>query len=446
VRSLTIRADGGPGIGVGHLARGLALAEAWVDRGGAATLVTDSPPGHWAERFRAEGVDVRPPGAEPPAADWVAVDGYHLAGARPLGDRLLVVDDHGHAGEAGVAGVAGEPRADLVVDQNLGATAAPYPGARELLLGPRYALLRREFGRHAPPPGGSQPERARRLLVAMGGAPAAEFRALLDATLADPRLAGLAVIRLEGVTDVADAMAGADVALSASGTTCWELCCMGVPAVLAPVAPNQVPLATALAAEGVAVAAGPRDDLAALVAGLAADPDRRRAMVARGRALVDGRGARRTATRMLSHLVDLRPATARDADRLWKWANDPVTRAASFTTDPIPWETHVAWLARRLADPDSHIFMSERGVVRFEGGVISVAVAPEARRQGLGAALIDAGVRRLFATTGTATVVARIKPDNVASRVVFEDADFSPAGEHYERRRDGDRAPCLSSS
>ncbi|MGH9226790.1 MAG: GNAT family N-acetyltransferase [Acidimicrobiales bacterium] len=438
MRSLVLRADGGPGIGVGHLARCLALAEAWVDRGGVATLVSDSPPPHWARRFRSEGVEVRAPGTSPLGGDWVVVDGYHLGSVRPeAGCRLLVVDDHGQAGTA--------EGAHLVVDQNLGATAGPYGGARDVRLGPRYALLRREFRLRRDEVQRDQPDHATRLVVAIGGAPVQRDTQMVTTALADPRLAHFTVTRLEGVDDVASVLAGADLALSGSGSTSWELCCMGVPAVLVPLAANQAPLAAALARAGIALAATRDDDLAGLVADLAHDPARRRTMAGRGRALVDGRGARRVVTRMVSESLDLRPVTEADARRLWEWANDPATRAASFTSDPIPWETHADWLRRRLADPASHLFITDIGVVRFEGAVISVTVAPSARGKGLGAALIDAGVRRLFATTDTPAIVAHIRPENVASHIAFADADFTPSGDHYERRRDGDRAPCLTS-
>jgi len=46
--------------------------------------------------------------------------------------------------------------------------------------------------------------------------------------------------------------------------------------------------------------------------------------------------------------VRLRRATASDADLLLDWANDPVTRAASFHPDPIDRSGHVRWLAARV--------------------------------------------------------------------------------------------------
>jgi spore coat polysaccharide biosynthesis predicted glycosyltransferase SpsG/L-amino acid N-acyltransferase YncA len=445
-----IRADGGAGVGSGHLARGLALTQAWVDRGGEATLVSASPPLWWESRYRREGAEVLGPDGSAPEGDWAVVDGYALGrhaerAARDAAPHIMAVDDHG---------IAGDHEVDVLVDQNLGASAATYactaPGA-DLLLGPRYAILRRDFraAHNRPRP---IPERARRMLVGLGGSPPAEVRALVDQALAEPALRGLQPDWLEGVDDVPAAMAVADVALSASGSTCWELCCTGLPAVLLAIADNQLPLAAAMATHGAATNAGPLTELApaalaAAVAGLAANVVARTEMARRGRILVDGRGARRVVTRLRADLLTLRPVTAADGLLLWEWANDPVVRAAAFKGDPIPRATHDAWFATRLADPGTWMYLAFRdespavGQVRFEGDgdrvEIDVSVQSAARGRGWGAALIDAAVRRLFAESTVSTVVARIKEQNTGSRSTFDDADFT----HEHTAGDG---PSLS--
>lgn len=282
---LILRADGGPDLGWGHVARCFALAQAWTEAGGAATMATRSPSADWAERFEAEGVDVREPeGLDYGRADWVALDGYQFRAPDRVGmGRILQIDDHGLSEPAG---------AGVILDQNLGATDARYRdrnGAR-LLLGPQYAMLRREFrGRRA------ERRPGRRLLVSMGGSPTDATQAAFAAVI---ERAGLEAIMLTGVADVASAMAGADLALAASGSTCWELCCMGLPTVLVSVAANQAPLAQALAAQGIALDAGPIERLdprrvARMLSQLADDASRREAMSGRGRSLVDGRGAER---------------------------------------------------------------------------------------------------------------------------------------------------------
>src|SRR4029077_17933071 len=60
------------------------------------------------------------------------------------------------------------------------------------------------------------------------------------------------------VSNMAEAMAAADVAISAAGSTCWELCLLGLPALLVDVADNQSALARELDRRGCAVHMGDR--------------------------------------------------------------------------------------------------------------------------------------------------------------------------------------------
>ena len=92
-------------------------------------------------------------------------------------------------------------------------------------------------------------------------------------------------------------MADADVAISAAGITTWEMCFLGLPAVLIDVAENQTPGADELDRQGVAIHAGSsqqitQESIAARLKPLLASPERRAAMAERGRKLVDGSGCR----------------------------------------------------------------------------------------------------------------------------------------------------------
>jgi len=270
---------------------------------------------------------------------------------------------------------------------------------------------------------------------------------LVRAIVAEPALSALDVEWLDDTPDVASAMARADLALVAAGSTSWELCCMGLPAIVFSAADNQVPVAAALARRGVVDNLGPHGGLeAATVAGavvdLVKDGERRAAMSRAGRELVDGRGPARVEALLSAELLTLRQATEADCRLLWEWANDPVVRRWAFSEGPIPWETHTAWFASRLADPHAQIYLAFAddlpvGQVRFEGdgraAEISVSVAVEARGRGWGPALVDAGVRKLFADTAVERVIARLRPGNTASQRAFVAASFEPEGELSDR-------------
>ena len=177
---LLLRADAGPGIGSGHAARMLALAEAWIDAGGRARLLTAAPSPALKIRAGLQGVElVALPAAHPapadlaqtlravsgsPKATWIAVDGYgfdadYLTALRAAGARVLRVDD----------APRGPVPCDALLDQNPGAeTSSPELPADALpLLGPRWALMRSSFARA----GESRAARgaSRRLLVSFGG-------------------------------------------------------------------------------------------------------------------------------------------------------------------------------------------------------------------------------------------------------------------------------------
>src|SRR5690606_1406709 len=106
-------------------------------------------------------------------------------------------------------------------------------------------------------------------------------------------------IRLErSVTDMPALMQWADVAISAGGSTVWEMCLMGLPMITIVLADNQLFSAQTLAQYGASVNLGwyteaRKDTIITTLERLCADGNQRAAMSAAGRQLVDGRGAER---------------------------------------------------------------------------------------------------------------------------------------------------------
>jgi spore coat polysaccharide biosynthesis predicted glycosyltransferase SpsG len=82
--------------------------------------------------------------AQQKGAAWVVADGYHFDAEyqrviKHSGLRMLLVDDYGHAGHY---------YSDVVLNQNISANESLYANREpytRLLLGVRFALLRREF-------------------------------------------------------------------------------------------------------------------------------------------------------------------------------------------------------------------------------------------------------------------------------------------------------------
>ncbi len=97
-----------------------------------------------------------------------------------------------------------------------------------------------------------------------------------------------------------DLMSRAALAVTAAGSTCWELACLGVPMITVVTARNQVQVDRTLREAAASVSVGEVDDtfdvrLRETVAALMIDDARRRRMAAAGRTLVDGDGATRVA-------------------------------------------------------------------------------------------------------------------------------------------------------
>lgn len=317
---LLVRADANPHIGVGHVMRSLAIAQAWQDAGGKCVFAMAHDT--LAPRLEGEGMRVVHLGESPedlasvvsglePRA--VVLDGYgfgvpHQEAAKHRGARTLLIDD---------GGATGSCVTDLLLDPNVAATAHPYDSRRkqkrnpEVLLGPRFALLRREFLACAP-----RPREERHVLVSFGGADPAALsgRAIealegLHVTLligaANPsrdrlkRAAERARMRvLYDATNMPELMASATLAVVAAGSTCTELAFMGVPTLAAITAENQRMVVAGFESIGSLRSLGEANDLTAesmrrAVLHLLADAPQRAAMSKAGPAVIDGLGARR---------------------------------------------------------------------------------------------------------------------------------------------------------
>jgi UDP-2,4-diacetamido-2,4,6-trideoxy-beta-L-altropyranose hydrolase len=341
---IIIRADAGPEIGTGHVMRSLALAEALVARGAAVWLAASRPVGALAERVgevtgsapltvagtpgSAEDAGLTVAMARAAGAAWIVADGYRFGARyqraiRSSGLKLLLIDDCERPAPY---------LADIVLNQNLHAREAFYKRHAPdsvCLLGPRYALLRREFlewSRWRRDTCGQ----ARRLLVTMGGSDPcnmtpAVLRAIgllaprslqvrvvigpsnphASAILAEAERLAVGVHLEPSPDNMAELMAWADVAISAAGSTCWELALMGLPALYVVLASNQVPIARSLERAGAGRKVGDwrafRPERAAQLLGeLLENGAARRTMAFNGRALVDGEGAGRVAAALLA--------------------------------------------------------------------------------------------------------------------------------------------------
>jgi len=330
--TIAFRTTAGKQIGFGHLRRCLTLAGELRRAGGAASRIgfwIDSDPAA-VDVAVAAGFEARlVSGPEPEAtAAWLdagevgtlVVDSYTVAPAwfsawRHRVGMLVAIDDLADR----------ELDVDVVVNGTPQAAQLSYRTAAgaQLLLGPRYALLRPHFRdlpvRRAAP-------RVTRVLVTLGGAdPHSSTAAVVEAVKRALPAAALDVVigplfgpvpdldrcaatdpaRLQlhrDLDDLSALMAAADLAVSGGGQTLYELAAAGVPTLALSLADNQDPNIAALA--GVSLLSAGRlsesaaDGFRSIEEGcrqLAADPALRQRMSDAGRSLIDGQGAARVA-------------------------------------------------------------------------------------------------------------------------------------------------------
>lgn len=485
IETLLFRADASAAMGTGHVMRCIALAQAWKDAGGNAVFAMAQSTESIRRRVANESCDILvvpfAMGSEEDLrhtialaqkhnCEWVVVDGYQFdadyqSGLKAVALKVVFLDDYGHSQHYS---------ADVVLNQNLSASPALYPNRESqtrLILGPRYALLRREFNAWGNWERTIFPN-CRRVLVTMGGSDERNVTATiikglclsaiedLEATVlvggSNPYVKELQYIAaqssikirlLRDISNVGELMASADVAISAAGTTCWELCLLGLPSVLIDVADNQTAVAKELHSRGCAIHIG-RDIAPEAVAEnikrLFNDYELRQSLSRCSRELVDGKGASRVVSVLRGvSCLHLRIAEENDRRLLWEWANDPEVRACSFSPDPIPWETHVAWFNGKLSlqrtpRPRSVMFIAEdesgtplgqiRFDLRFDGEwEVGVSLDKKVRGQGLAAQLIESGVQQMLTSNRRARIHAFIKPENITSLKAFQRAAFRKA-------------------
>ncbi|HET8747201.1 MAG TPA: UDP-2,4-diacetamido-2,4,6-trideoxy-beta-L-altropyranose hydrolase [Ramlibacter sp.] len=404
--------------------------------------------------------------------DWVLVDHYAFdarweqAVAQATGARIAAIDDLADRAHA----------VELLVDQNLQPPSGDkYAGriapATRRLLGPRYALLAREYATAAR-------YRFRRQVRSIGiflsgadahDASSAALRACreeagftgeieLVSSARSPHLARQQELarRWPGtrvLTDLPDLrafFARHDLQVGSGGGAAWERCCIGAPSVALQIAANQAAVLPRLAELGAVEFVPDPQRLGHVVAELVAQPRRRVALARAARGLVDGLGSARVAA-VLALAVDpqlaWRTATLADEAMLLEWANDPQARALAFQPRRILPREHHAWFAARLARPQDCLLLiatsragTPVGVVRFEREethwVISYSLDTAFRGWGHGPRLLAGALEALRQRFGPVQVQGWVRRDNAASLQVFRRLGFE------ESRVERDGAPC----
>lgn len=468
---VVFRADGGPAIGAGHVMRMLSLAHAFRAGGWrigfAATEETfESVAALGEAQVEKLAVESRedtraltakwPEGADLLVADHYGLDAAFERKCRPWAKRIAAVDDLANRTHD----------ADVLFDP-----VCALPAAYEKLVptqcaihcGPDFTPLHPAFREARPVAlarrGGGE---VNRILVSFGqidagnataaaldAIEAAGFHGKIDVVLSSraphlqairERATGRMTLHID-TKEMAALMRAADLAIGAGGTTTWERCCLGLPALAVEIADNQHDLLSRAATLGVLQNLGlAKPDIASEMAralrGLLADPAKLSQMSIAASALVDGRGSERILLAAIApetakpgETVTLQLAETRDEDWLLELQQIPQTRQYANDTKAPTAKEHNVWFARVLADRTKLLAIvlvagKPAGMVRLDRGAgaarVSIAILPAFYRRGVGAAALAL----LSRVAPGIALEAEVKSGNTSSLALFGNAGY----------------------
>ena len=133
--------------------------------------------------------------------------------------------------------------------------------------------------------------------------------------------------------------------------------------------------------------------------------------------------------------LSLRLATKEDSEDIWRWRNDPLTRAMSFHSDPIDWDSHSTWYLKTLQVSDRILLIgvddkkNKVGTIRFDltapcRAEVSFNLNPSFRGKGLGKLLLAKGIKFAKNVKGISNFDSKVKSENKASIAMFLSVGF----------------------
>ncbi len=497
--NIAFRTDATRHIGTGHFMRCLTLAEELQRQGAQIRFISRNLPPHLLSMLDEKGMEHVPltlEAAQEPSDelahsawlgcsqaqdarvstqalsdrswDWVVVDHYALdvrweSVVRASTKRIMVIDDLADR----------RHDCDVLLDQNFYLDmqtrySGKVPAHCQLLLGPRYAVLREEFRKlreQVKPRSGE----VKRILVFFGGVDAGNYTSLAIEALAaiesvphvdmvigaqhpyreqiqQACIAHGYVCHVQ-TTRMAELMAEADLAIGAGGTSTWERCCLGLPAISLCMAENQRNQIVDAAEAGLLYGPTSGQSLVAIIRQhtncLLENPALLRLISRTAMHAVDGKGITRVVSSMALGGIDIRRVTVHDLPQIFAWRNHPDIRAVSRNMALIDWEDHERWFAGVTTDKGCALLIGAidnqpMGVVRFDkvGDVaeVSIYLVPDGGFLGQGRHLLACAELWLTANRpDIKSVRAVVLSGNVASRKLFLGSNYRVHSTFYQK-------------
>ncbi len=254
MKRILIKTDGNSKIASGHIRRCLSIAEILKEKGASVSFwFSDEESPDILHRFTGDLISF-PYMTEPPAEkyEFLLLDSYSLdendfPGYRKYAAKTGYIDDL----------CSFDPDVDLIINYDPDPPKDLYHAPVQLL-GTAFAPLRKQFAG----PSIDIKENAERILISTGGTdpyrllagilknagPSLQYIAVMGAVFDEGYRSQLQQIAdenknitlCENVSDMAALMRSADIAVTAGGTTLYELCACGIPSIVFTMADNQL--------------------------------------------------------------------------------------------------------------------------------------------------------------------------------------------------------------
>ena len=397
--------------------------------------------------------------------NWLVVDHYSLDARwenalRSSVKKIMVIDDIADR----------QHNCDILLDQNYYADMqtrykGKVPAHCQLLLGPRYALLRDEF-RALRQKIQVRSGKVKKVLVFFGGVDPENYTIKAIEALSEIN-AGLKVDVVVGAQHpfkeqiksacidngyichvqtpyMGKLISDADLAIGAGGTATWERCCLGLPTITLCVAENQHKQISDAAEAGVLFAPVFTKDLVGSIRlhinSLLSNPALIRIFSNTSMNFVDVNGVL-SISRALKfnqgyhNEIEVRRASISDGNKVWPWRNNKATRKYSLDKSELIFDEHIKWWKKSILDSKRLLLLgilnnTEFGLVRFDflgttEAVTSIYLNPLKVGRGLGRRLLIKGISWLKDNyPELKTVSAKIVSENTASIKLFQSVGF----------------------
>jgi len=348
--NIVFRADGGSNVGMGHIIRCLSLAEELRKAGQRVYFFSKKSEGivrikecgfevvsllnkedehsegfYYGDKTELESekkeiIDhIRDKKINILIVDSYNVTNEYFSEIKEKVDKLVYIDDIN----------AFDYNVDVLINYSISAKEKDYKSSyknRKLLLGPQYALIRKEFQNF---PSREIAEEVSEIMITSGSTDYfSTIQFILEAVLKDDYLkskkinviigkgfkntesiAQIAsnnpkVILHQNISDLSQIMLSSDIAISAGGSTLYELCACGTPALSYIIAENQTDSAQTMSKKGYIECLGwynelSADEIVKKLKYLSRNYEKRKELSAKMQKLVDGKGAERVAEKIL---------------------------------------------------------------------------------------------------------------------------------------------------